>query len=65
MFRLNRVNISYIMTHGSEKDYIKVVVNLSIEVASTGADRWRGPPSTPLLDPAESPGSNLQSHLNQ
>jgi hypothetical protein len=38
------------MTRGSEKDYIIAVVNLRVEVASTGVDRWRGPPSTPHLD---------------
>jgi hypothetical protein len=53
------------MTHRSEKYYIKVAVNLSVVVASTGADRWRGPPSTPLLDLVETPGSNFQIHLKQ
>jgi hypothetical protein len=53
------------MTRGSEKDYIKAEVNLSVACAFTCADRWRGPPSTPFLDPAETPGSNLQFHLKQ
>jgi hypothetical protein len=53
------------MTHTSEKDYIIAMVNLSVAVASTGADRWRGPPSTRLLDPVETPQSNLQLHLKQ
>jgi hypothetical protein len=53
------------MAHGSEKDYIKAVVNLSTEVASTGADRWRGLPRTPLLDSAKTRGSNLPIHLKQ
>jgi hypothetical protein len=65
MFPLNRVNLSYIMTHKSKKDYIEAVVNLSVVVISTGADRWRGPSSTPLLHPAETPHSNLQLHLKQ
>jgi hypothetical protein len=53
------------MTCGSEKDYTKAAVNLREEVASTGADQWRGLPSTPLLDPAETPSSIFQSHLKQ
>jgi hypothetical protein len=53
------------MTHRSAKDYIKAAVNLSVVVASTDIDQWRGPPSTPLLDPAETPHSNLQLHLKQ
>jgi hypothetical protein len=51
------------MTRESEKYYIKAVVNLSVDEASIGTDRWRGPPSTPHLDLAEIPGSNLQIHL--
>jgi hypothetical protein len=64
-YSIKQSNISYIMTHRSEKDYIKIAVNLSVVVVSTGADRCRGPPSTLLLDPGESPGSNLQFHIKQ
>jgi hypothetical protein len=53
------------MTRGSEKDYIEAAINLSVVVVSMGADRWRGTPSTPLLDPTETPRSNLQLHLKQ
>jgi hypothetical protein len=53
------------MTHRSEKDYTEVAVNLSVAMASTGADRWSGSPSTPPLDPAETPRSNLPIHLKQ
>jgi hypothetical protein len=62
---IKQSNISYIMTRGSEKDYIKAAPILSIVWAFIGADRWRGPPSAPFLDHAETPGSNLQFHLNQ
>jgi hypothetical protein len=44
---------------------VKAIVNLSVEVASTGVDRWRFPPNTPLLDLTETLGSNLQIHLKQ
>jgi hypothetical protein len=37
MFRLNRVNISYIMTRRSKEDCIEAAINLSVVVASTGA----------------------------
>jgi hypothetical protein len=53
------------MTRRTEKDYIKVVENLSVKVAFTSTDRWRGMPSTPLLDPADTPYSILQIHLKQ
>jgi hypothetical protein len=53
------------MTHRSEKDYIKEMVNLSVVVASTDVDQWRGPPSTPLVHPAETPHSNIQLQLKQ
>jgi hypothetical protein len=64
-YSIKQSNISYIMTHRSEKDYSKTTVNLSIVVVSTGAYQCRGPPSTLLLDPGESLGSNLQFHLKQ
>jgi hypothetical protein len=64
MSRLNRVNISYIMTCGSKKDYNKAAVNLSVDKASTGVDRCRGLPSTPHWDLAKIPGSNSRIHLN-
>jgi hypothetical protein len=47
-----------------KKHYIKAAVNLRVDEASIGANRWRDPPSTLLLDPAESLGLNLQIHLN-
>jgi hypothetical protein len=47
------------MTCGYEKYYIIVTVNLSVGKASTGANRWRGSPTTPHLDLAKIPGSNL------
>jgi hypothetical protein len=50
---------------GLKKDYIKAAAILSVVWAFTGADQWRGPPSAPFLDPAETLGSNLQFHLNQ
>jgi hypothetical protein len=62
---IKQSNISYIMTRGSQKDYIKVAAILSVVWAFIGADWWRGPPSAPFLDPAETPGSSLQFHLNQ
>jgi hypothetical protein len=46
------------MTRRSEKDNIIAAENLSVAVVSTCTNRWRGPPSTPLLDPAETSGSN-------
>jgi hypothetical protein len=62
---IKQSNISHIMTRGSEKDYIKAAAILSVVWAFTGADWWRGLPSSPFLDPAETHGSNLQFHLNQ
>jgi hypothetical protein len=53
------------MTRGSKKNYIKTAVILSVVWAFIGAGRWRGLPSAPFLDPAETPGSNLQFHLKQ
>jgi hypothetical protein len=53
------------MTRISKKDYIKTVVNLRVVVASIGIDQWRGLPSTPPLDPAETPHSNLPIHIMQ
>jgi hypothetical protein len=56
---IKQSNISYIMTHGSEKNYIKIAASLSVVWAFIGADRWRGLPSAPFLDPAETPSSIL------
>jgi hypothetical protein len=62
---IKQSNIPYIMTCGSEKDYIKAAAILSVVWAFTGVDWWRGPPSAPFLNPVETPGSNLQFHLDQ
>jgi hypothetical protein len=70
---INRWNVSikqskYLLhndSYRSKNGYIKVVEILSIEEASISVNRWRDPPSTPLLDPAETPGSNLPIHLKQ
>jgi hypothetical protein len=53
------------MTRNSEKDYIETTLNQNAIVVSTDADRWRGLPSTPPLDPTETPRCNLLIHLKQ